>query len=129
MMTPKITTAQWNTMREPNTNKIKELWNELTAVQRTFSDCGANDSEVDWKLQSLMYAMSFDVPVDVPRTPKRYQLLVKDGNSARAFECAKEFHRILKLIQVEFRPFGSGLLPDALYEWVLVTCWRFCQRP
>jgi hypothetical protein len=120
--------AKWHVKRDINTQKIKALWSELKDVQRNYSDCGAEDSDVDWKVQSMLYAMSFDVPVDVPKTPKRYQLLVTGGTAERTFECAKEFHRILKLIKAEFHPFGSGLLPAELDEWLFVSCWRFCKR-
>lgn len=108
--------------------KIIALWDELNAVRQSFSDCGANDSETDWKVQATVYAISFCVPADVPKTPKRLGLVNRAGNAQRAFDCAKEMHRLLSLIQVEFRAFANALLPDELYEWLLVTCWRYCKR-
>lgn len=107
---------------------VKSLWSELNEVRNEYSDCGANESEADWKIQAALYAISFCVLVDVPKTPKRYGLVSKDSNAERTFKCAKEMHRILSLIQVEFRAFANGLLPDELYEWLLVSCWRYCKR-
>ena len=124
-----VTTSQHLDIQDSPVQKIMALWMELVEVRNAYSECGANESEADWKIQGTLYAISFCVPADVPKTPKRYGLLNKDGNAARAFECASELHRILSLIQVEFRAFSSGLLPDELYEWLLVSCWRFCQRP
>ena len=104
------------------------LWAELERVRNEYSDCGANESDADWKVQATLYGISFCVPVDVPKTPKRYGLVNKAGDAQRTFECAKEMHRLLSLIQVEFRSFANALLPDELYEWLLVTCWRFFVR-
>ena len=104
------------------------LWNELSDVRNDYSDCGANESDADWKVQAILYGISFCVLVDVPKTSKRYGLVNKDGNAQRSFECAKEMHRILSLIQVEYRSFANALLPDELYEWLLVNCWRYCKR-
>ena len=108
--------------------KIIALWNQLSDVRNEYSDCSANESDADWKVQAILYAISFCVLVDVPKTSKRYGLVNKDGDAQRSFECAKEMHRILSLIQVEFRAFANTLLPDELYEWLLVTCWRYCKR-
>ncbi len=123
-----VTDSQLITTQDLKVQKIMALWNELSDVRNDYSDCGANESDADWKVQATLYAISFCVLVDVPKTPKRYGLLNKDGNAARTFECAKEMHRILSLIQVEFRAFANTLLPDELYEWLLLTCWRYCKR-
>ena len=104
------------------------LWNELNEVRNEYSDCGASESDTDWKVQATLYAISFCVLVDVPKTPKRFGLVNKDGNADRTFKCAKEMHRILSQIQVEFRAFANTLLPDELYDWLLVSCWRYCER-
>jgi hypothetical protein len=116
------------TAQDVKVQKIMALWNELNDVRNEYSDCGANESDADWKVQAILYAISFCVLVDVPKTSKRYGLVSKDGNAQRMFECAKEMNRVLSLIQVEFRAFANALLPDALYEWLLVTCWRYCKR-
>ena len=122
------------TNREPVTTQdlkvqtIMALWAELSDVRNEYSDCGANESDADWKIQATLYAISFCVLVDVPKTSKRYGLVYRDGEAQRSFECAKEMHRILTLIQVEFRAFANTLLPDELYEWLLLTCWRYCKR-
>jgi hypothetical protein len=123
-----ITNSQVSTTHDARVQKIMALWNELSDVRNEYSECGANESEADWKVQATLYGISFCVPVDVPKTPKRYGLVNKDDNAQRTFECAKEMHRILSLIQVEFRAFANALLPDELYEWLLVTCWRYCKR-
>jgi hypothetical protein len=123
-----VTDSQVSTTQDSRVEKIMALWNELSDVRNEYSDCGANESDADWKVQAILYAISFCVLVDVPKTPKRYGLVNRDGNAQRSFECAKEMHRILSLIQVEFRAFANTLLPDELYEWLLVTCWRYCKR-
>jgi len=123
-----VTDGQVSTTQDAKVQKIMALWNELSDVRNEYSDCGAIESDADWKVQATLYAISFCVLVDVPKTSKRYGLVNKDGNAQRSFECAKEMHRILSLIQVEFRSFANTLLPDELYEWLLVTCWRYCKR-
>jgi hypothetical protein len=123
-----VTASQLQSTQDVKVQKIVTLWNELSDVRTEYSDCGANESDADWKVQATLYAISFCVLVDVPKTPKRYGLVIKAGNAQRSFECAKEMHRILSLIQVEFRAFANTLLPDELYEWLLVTCWRYCKR-
>jgi len=123
-----VTNSEVSTTQDARVQKIMVLWNELSDVRNDYSDCGANESDADWKVQATLYGISFCVPVDVPKTPKRYGLVNKDGDAQRSFECAKEMHRILGLIQVEFRSFANTLLPEALYEWILVTCWRYCKR-
>ncbi len=123
-----VTASQPVTVQDSKVQTIMALWAELEKVRNEYSDCGANEPETDWKVQASLYAISFCVPVDVPKTPKRYGLLNKDGDVARAFDCAREMYRILSLIQVEFRAFANTLLPDELYEWLLVTCWRFFVR-
>jgi hypothetical protein len=123
-----VTDSEPVTTQDLKVQTIMALWNELNKVRNEYSDCGANESDADWKVQATLYAISFCVLVDVPKTSKRYGLLNKDGDAQRSFECAKEMHRILSLIQVEFRAFANTLLPDELYEWMLVTCWRFFVR-
>ena len=123
-----VTASQVFSPVDVKVQKIMALWNELSDVRNDYSDCGANETETDWKVQATLYAISFCVLVDVPKTSKRYGLVNKDGNAERMFECAKEMHRILSLIQVEFRAFANTLLPDELYEWLFVTCWRYCKR-
>jgi hypothetical protein len=123
-----ITDSQLQSTQDVKVQKIMTLWNELSDVRNEYSDCGANESDADWKIQATLYAISFCVLVDVPKTSKRYGLVSKAGNAQRTFECAKEMHRILSLIQVEFRAFANTLLPDELYEWLLVNCWRYCKR-
>jgi hypothetical protein len=123
-----VTISEPVTTQDARVQKIMVLWNELSDVRQTYSDCGAKESDADWKIQATLYAISFCVLVDVPKTPKRYGLVNKVGNAQRSFECAKEMHRILSLIQVEFRAFANTLLPDELYEWLLLTCWRYCKR-
>jgi len=123
-----VTASQVFSPVDVKVQKIMALWNELSDVRNDYSDCGANESETDWKVQATLYAISFCVLVDVPKTSKRYGLVNKAGDAERMFECAKEMHRVLSLIQVEFRAFANTLLPDELYEWLLVTCWRYCKR-
>jgi hypothetical protein len=123
-----VTASQLQSTQDSRVQKIIAQWNELSDVRNEYSDCGANESDADWKVQATLYAISFCVLVDVPKTPKRYGLVIKAGNAQRTFECAKEMHRILSLIQVEFRAFANTLLPDELYEWLLVNCWRYCKR-
>ena len=123
-----ITNSQLSTTQAAKVQKIMALWNELGDVRNDYTDCGANESDADWKVQATLYAISFCVLVDVPKTSKRYGLVNKAGNTQRTFECAKEMHRILGLIQVEFRAFANTLLPDEIYEWMLVTCWRYFVR-
>jgi len=123
-----VTASQVFSPVDVKVQKIMALWNELSDVRNDYSDCAANETETDWKVQATLYAISFCVLVDVPKTSKRYGLVNKDGNAERMFECAKEMHRILSLIQVEFRAFANTLLPDELYEWLFVTCWRYCKR-
>jgi len=123
-----VTNSQLITTQNVKVQKIMTLWNELNEVRNDYSDCGANETDTDWKVQASLYAISFCVPVDVPKTPKRYGLVNRDSNAERSFECAKEMHRILSLIQVEFRAFANTLLPDELYEWLLLSCWRYCKR-
>ncbi len=128
MIEASITDSQLQSTQDVKVQKIMTLWNELSDVRNEYSDCGANESDADWKIQATLYAISFCVLVDVPKTSKRYGLVSKAGNAQRTFECAKEMHRILSLIQVEFRAFANTLLPDELYEWLLVNCWRYCKR-
>ena len=123
-----VTASQVFSPADLKVQKIMALWNELSDVRNEYSDCGANESDTDWKVQGTLYAISFCVLVDVPKTSKRYGLVNKDGDAQRMFECAKEMHRLLSLIQVEFRAYANTLLPDELYEWLLVTCWRFFVR-
>ena len=123
-----VTASQLQSTQDSRVQKIMALWNELSDVRNDYSDCGANESDADWKVQAILYGISFCVLVDVPKTSKRYGLVNKDGNAQRSFECAKEMHRILSLIQVEYRSFANALLPDELYEWLLVNCWRYCKR-
>jgi hypothetical protein len=123
-----VTASQLQSTQDVKVQKIVTLWNELSDVRTEYSDCGANESDADWKVQATLYAISFCVLVDVPKTSKRYGLVNKDGNAQRMFDCAKEMHRLLSLIQVEFRAYANTLLPDELYEWLLVTCWRYCKR-
>jgi hypothetical protein len=123
-----VTNSEPVTTQHVKVQKIMTLWNELSDVRNDYSDCGANDLETDWKVQATLYAISFCVLVDVPKTSKRYGLVNRDSNAERTIECAREMHRILSLIQVEFRAFANTLLPDELYEWLLVTCWRYCKR-
>jgi hypothetical protein len=123
-----VTASQVFSPVDVKVQKIMALWNELSDVRNDYSDCGANDIDTDWKVQATLYAISFCVLVDVPKTSKRYGLVNKAGDPERMFECAKEMHRILSLIQVEFRSFANTRLPDELYEWLLVTCWRYCKR-
>ena len=123
-----VTNSEPVTTQDVKVQKIMALWNELNDVRNDYSDCGANESDADWKVQAILYGISFCVLVDVPKTSKRYGLVNKDGDAQRMFECAKEMHRILSLIQVEFRSFANTLLPDELYEWMLLTCWRFFVR-
>ena len=123
-----VTASQLQSTQDAKVQKIIALWNELSDVRNEYSDCGANESDADWKIQATLYAISFCVLVDVPKTSKRYGLVNRDGNAERTFECAKEMHRLLSLIQVEFRSFANTLLPDELYEWLLVNCWRYCKR-
>ena len=128
MIEASITDSEPVTTQDVKVQKIMALWNELSDVRSEYSDCGANESDADWKVQAVLYAISFCVLVDVPKTSKRYGLVNRDGDAQRTIECAKEMHRILSLIQVEFRAFANTLLPDELYEWLLVTCWRYCKR-
>ena len=102
----------------------------LRHVDRACPGFAARQKEcvADWKVQATLYGISFCVLVDVPKTPKRYGLVNKAGDAQRTFDCAREMHRILSLIQVEFRAYANTLLPDELYEWLLVTCWRYCKR-
>jgi hypothetical protein len=123
-----VTASQLQSTQDAKVQKIMALWNELSEVRNEYSDCGANETETDWKVQATLYAISFCVLVDVPKTSKRYGLVNKVGDAQRMFECAKEMHRILSLIQVEFRAFANTLLPDELYERLLLTCWRYCKR-
>jgi len=123
-----VTASQPVTVQDSKVQTIMALWAELEKVRNDYSDCGANESDADWKVQATLYAISFCVLVDVPKTSKRYGLVSKAGNAQRTFECAKAMHRILSLIQVEFRAYANTLLPDELYEWLLVTCWRYCKR-
>jgi hypothetical protein len=123
-----VTNSQLTTNQDLKVQKIMALWNELEGIRNRYSDCGANDLETDWKVQATLYSISFCVLVDVPKTSKRYGLVNRDSNAERTIECAKEMHRILSLIQVEFRAFANTLLPDELYEWLFVTCWRYCKR-
>jgi hypothetical protein len=103
-----VTDSEVSMTQNARVQRIMALWNELNDVRNDYSDCGSNDLETDWKVQATLYAISFCVLVDVPKTPKRYGLVNKDGNAQRSFECAKEMHRILSLIQVEFRAFTNG---------------------
>ena len=123
-----VTNSQVPNTQDSRVQKIMALWNELNDVRNDYSDCGANESDADWKVQAILYGISFCVLVDVPKTSKRYGLVNRDSNAQRMFECAKEMHRILSLIQVEYRSFANTLLPDELYEGLLVNCWRYCKR-
>ena len=123
-----VTASQVVFTQDSRVQKIMSLWNELNDVRNEYSDCGANESDTDWKIQATLYAISFCVLVDVPKTPKRYGLVNSEAHTERTFKCAKEMHRILSLIQVEFRAFANTLLPDELYEWLLLSCWRYCKR-
>ena len=123
-----LTPAQWHLQRETNTQKLKDLWKELEALQEAYIDCGARDSEVDSVLQRMVHAMSSEVPVAVPTSPDSYRLL-GDDNPTKATERAKEFAKILKQMKSLWKTFDGGLLPDELYTMVEEKCWRFCQRP
>jgi hypothetical protein len=123
-----VTASQVQSTQDTRVQKIMSLWNELNEVRHQYSDCSAYESETDWKIQATLYAISFCVLVDVPKTPKRFGLVNKHANVERTFKCANEMHRILSLIQVEFRAFANTLLPDELYEWLLLSCWRYCKR-
>ena len=109
-----VTNREPVTAQDARVQKIMALWNELSDVRTEYSDCGANESDADWKVQATLYAISFCVLVDVPKTSKRYGLVNRDSNAERTIECAKEMQRILSLIQVEFRSFANTLLPDEL---------------
>ena len=67
-----VTASQVQSTKNIRAQKIIALWNELNEVRNEYSDCGANDSDADWKIQATLYAISFCVLVDVPKTPKRY---------------------------------------------------------
>jgi hypothetical protein len=67
-----ITDSEPVTTQDAKVQKIMTLWNELSDVRNEYSDCGAIESDADWKIQATLYAISFCVLVDVPKTSKRY---------------------------------------------------------
>ena len=118
-----LTPAQWHLQREANTQKLKDLWTELEARHEAQSDCGAWDSDVDWKLQGMLYAMSFEVPVAVPSTPCAYLLLI-EVNPERSADCAREFHRVLSKMKKRWKTFDGLPMPPDLYAFMKQKCRR-----
>jgi hypothetical protein len=118
-----MTTAEWHRMREANTKKIKTLWKELEELQKTYSDCGAWDSDVDRKLQGMLYAMGLEVPVAVPSTPCAYLLLI-EVNEERSRECAREFYRVLSKMKKLWKTFDGPPMPRDLYAFMKQKCRR-----
>lgn len=74
MIQESVTVGRVHT-QESYLENVKSLWSELNEVRNQYSDCGANESETDWKVQATLYAISFRVLVDVPKTQKRFGLV------------------------------------------------------
>ena len=121
--------AQWQMQREVKAEKIKLLWGEIERTQEQYADLGARDSETDRALQGMVFGMSCEIPVSIPKSPKQY-LLVGNKRSDKyeqeqLNQCAKEFNRLLKEMKKEWKWFDCQPLPETLTEFLKEKCWRF----
>ena len=120
--------AQWHLKRSVSTESIKMLWEEIKQIQGQYIHVGAADSDPEYVLQGMVYAMSFDVPVQVPTNPKAYRLLKDETDPTAWNQCAKAFGKVMKKIKKEFRTFYAVPETPELHEWLKVECWRYCRK-
>ena len=121
--------AQWRMQRDVKAEKIKLLWAEIQRTQEHYSYLGANDSETDRLLQGIVYGMSCEIPVAIPKSPKQYLLFTNKSSDIEGKEqlnqCAQDFHRLLKEIKKEWKWFDHQPIPETLTEFLKEKCWRF----
>ena len=120
--------AKWHMKRSVSTERIKLLWTEIKAILEKYEGIGCGDSEPDIVLQGMLYAMSFDVPVQVPTSPLAYRLYKDSSDPKKWNKCAAELSAIMKEIKKEFKTFYGFVATDDLYEWMKVDCWRHCDE-
>ncbi len=121
--------AKWRMQREVKAEKIKLLWAEIERTQEQYSELGARDSETDRALQGMVFGMSCEIPVSIPKSPKQYLLVVNkrsdNDEQEQLNQCAKEFSRLLREIKKVWRWFDHQQVPETLTEFLKEKCWRF----
>jgi hypothetical protein len=121
--------AKWRMQREVKAEKIKLLWADIERTQEQYSDLGASDSETDRALQGMVFGMSCEIPVSIPKSPKQYLMFAnkrsENDEQEQLNQCAKEFNRLLKEIKKEWKWFDRQPIPDTLTEFLKEKCWRF----
>lgn len=120
--------AKWHLKRSVSTERIKLLWTEIKAILEKYEGIGCGDSEPDIVLQGMLYAMSFDVPVQVPTSPLAYRLYKDSSDPKKWNKCAAELSVVMKQIKKEFRTFYAVPETPELHEWLKVECWRYCRK-
>ena len=121
--------AQWRMHREVKAEKIKLLWAEIERTQEQYSELGARDSETDRALQGMVFGMSCEIPVSIPKSPKQYLMFANKRSDKYEQEqlnqCAKEFNRLLRDMKKEWKWFDRQPVPETLSEFLKEKCWRF----
>ena len=121
--------SKWRMQSDVKAEKIKLLWMDIERTQSQYAYLGANDSETDRVLQGIVYGMSCDIPVAIPKSPKQYLLFTNKSSDIEGKEqlnqCAQNFHRLLKEIKKEWKWFDHQPIPETLTEFLKEKCWRF----
>lgn len=121
--------SKWQMQSDVKAEKIKLLWADIQRTQEQYASLGANDSETDRVLQGIVYGMSCDIPVAIPKYPKQYLLFTNKSSDIEVKEklnqCAQDFHRLLKEMKKEWNWFHRLPIPESLSEFLKEKCWRF----
>jgi hypothetical protein len=120
--------AQWRMQRDVKVAMIKLHWAEIQKTQEQYAYLGANDSETDRLLQGIVYGISCEIPVTIPKSPKQYLLSVNSSDIEeieQLKQCAQVFHQVLREIKKEWKWFDHQPIPETLTEFLKEKCWRF----
>ncbi len=121
--------SKWQMQSDVKAEKIKLLWADIQRTQEQYAYLGAKDSETDRVLQGIVYGMSCDIPVAIPKSPKQYLLFFNKSSNIEEKEqlnqCAQDFHRLLNEMKKEWMWFDRLPIPESLSEFLKEKCWRF----